>query len=144
MSELTAPGAMTNHRRSDARLRGDPDRLQQVVSNLVSNALKFTPSGGRIDVRLERLASAIALTVADSGIGIAPHVLPHVFEFRQTDGSVTRPDQGLGLNLAIVRHLVELHGGRVVAESAGEGRGATFRVEVPTAIAARIESLAVS
>jgi signal transduction histidine kinase len=130
---------------AEARLRGDAERLQQVVWNLVSNALKFTAAGGRIDVRLECVDAATALTVADSGIGIAPHVLPHVFErFRQADASVTRPYPGLGLGLAIVRHLVELHGGRVVAESAGEGRGATFRVDVPTATVARIEGVAVS
>jgi len=130
---------------ADARLRGDADRLQQIVWNLVSNALKFTPAGGRIDVRLERAGSMLALTVADSGIGIAPHVLPHVFQrFHQADASVTRPYPGLGLGLAIVRHLVELHGGRVVAESAGEGHGATFRVDVPIGAAATLERVTVS
>ena len=129
---------------TDGRLRGDADRLQQIVWNLVSNALKFTPTGGRIDVRLERADSMMALTVADSGVGIAPHVLPHVFErFHQADGSVTRPYPGLGLGLAVVRHLVELHGGRVVAQSAGEGQGATFRVDVPIGVAAHVGRVAV-
>lgn len=111
---------------------GDADRLRQVVSNLLTNAVKFTPTGGRIDVRLDVLDALARVQVADSGQGIAPEFLPHVFDrFRQADGSSTRMHGGLGLGLAIVRHLTELHGGRVHAESPGPGRGATFVVELP-------------
>ncbi|MEX2146887.1 MAG: ATP-binding protein [Candidatus Rokuibacteriota bacterium] len=111
---------------------GDGARLQQVVGNLMSNALKFTPGGGRIAVRLERAAEEVVLTVRDTGHGIPPEFLPHVFDrFRQADGSVTRAYEGLGVGLAIVRALVELHGGRVSAASDGEGRGATFVVRLP-------------
>jgi signal transduction histidine kinase len=116
-----------------AGTRGDPDRLHQVVSNLVSNSIKFTPEGGRIDVRLEGDAAQIRLTVQDTGVGIPPSFLPHVFErFLQAEAGSARPQGGLGLGLAIVRHLVELHGGNVEARSEGEGRGATFVVELPT------------
>jgi len=113
---------------------GDPARLQQVVWNLLSNAIKFTPPGGLVEVRLERDGPRRArLRVADSGEGIAPEFLPHVFErFRQAESSTTRRHGGLGLGLAIVRHLVERHGGGVRAESGGPGRGATFTVELPT------------
>ena len=111
---------------------GDPTRLQQVVSNLLSNAVKFTPPGGRIAVGLAREGVHARLSVSDSGEGIDPQVLPHVFEpFQQADSTTTRAHQGLGLGLAIVRQLVEAHGGRVRAESAGRGRGATFVVELP-------------
>jgi len=114
---------------------GDPERLQQVVWNLLSNAIKFTPRGGRIQVRLQHVNSHVEITVSDTGQGINPQFLPHVFErFRQADSSSTRAHGGLGLGLAIVRHLVELHGGRVRAESPGEGQGATFVVELPLAI----------
>src|SRR6266446_1087122 len=117
---------------TDAVVRGDAERLAQVASNLVSNAVKFTPAGGSVEVRLARTGHAVTLVVSDSGVGIAPDVLPHVFErFREADGGVPRKYSGLGVGLAIVRHLVELHRGRVRAESAGEGRGATFSVEVP-------------
>jgi PAS domain S-box-containing protein len=113
-------------------IMGDPDRLQQVVWNLVSNAVKFTPQGGRIDVRLRKGGSCLSLTVADNGKGIEPEFLPHVFErFRQADSTSTRSHGGLGLGLAIVRHLVELHGGSVQAESAGLGHGSTFTVRLP-------------
>ncbi|MEN3331745.1 MAG: hypothetical protein V7641_1110 [Blastocatellia bacterium] len=113
---------------------GDPDRLQQIVWNLVSNAIKFTPQDGRIDVRLERVTSHIELRVSDSGIGIDTQFLPYVFDrFRQADSSTTRAHGGLGLGLAIVRHLVELHGGTVAAESTGEGQGAVFTVRLPLA-----------
>lgn len=113
-------------------LSGDPDRLQQVVWNLVSNAIKFTPKGGRVQVRLERVNSHIEIVVADTGAGIAAEFLPLVFDrFRQADQTVTRKHGGLGLGLAIVRQLVELHGGTVKVESAGEGRGATFTVSLP-------------
>ena len=111
---------------------GDPRRLQQIASNLVSNAVKFTPAGGSIEVRLERAGSLARLVVTDSGPGIARDFLPHVFDrFRQADASSTRQAGGLGLGLAIVRQLVELHGGTVAAESEGVGRGATFTVSVP-------------
>jgi signal transduction histidine kinase/ActR/RegA family two-component response regulator len=111
---------------------GDADRLQQVVWNLVSNAIKFTPRAGRVEVRLQRVADQIWLTVRDSGIGISPEFLPHVFDrFRQADAATTRSQGGLGLGLSIVRHLVELHGGTVSANSEGEGQGATFLVRFP-------------
>ena len=117
---------------TDAVVRGDAERLAQVASNLVSNAVKFTPAGGSVEVRLARTGHAVTLVVSDSGVGIAPDVLPHVFDrFREADGGVPRKYSGLGVGLAIVRHLVELHRGRVRAESAGEGRGSTFSVEVP-------------
>jgi PAS domain S-box-containing protein len=113
-------------------IAGDPSRLQQVVWNLLSNAIKFTPKGGRVQLRLERVNSHIEITVADTGSGIKPDFLPHVFErFRQADQATTRQHGGLGLGLAIVRHLIELHGGTVQAESAGENQGATFTVRLP-------------
>ncbi len=113
-------------------IMGDPDRLQQVVWNLVSNAVKFTPQCGRIDVRLRKEGSCLSLSVTDDGKGIEPEFLPHVFErFRQADSTSTRAHGGLGLGLAIVRHLVELHGGSVQAESAGLGHGSTFTVRLP-------------
>jgi CheY-like chemotaxis protein len=111
---------------------GDPDRLQQVVWNLLSNAIRFTPAGGRIDVWLDEHQGQEQIRVVDTGSGIKPEFLPHVFErFRQADASSSRVHSGLGLGLALVRHLVELHGGAVVAESEGEGRGATFSVRLP-------------
>ncbi|MGQ0506265.1 MAG: hybrid sensor histidine kinase/response regulator [Myxococcaceae bacterium] len=111
---------------------GDPDRLQQVVWNLLSNAIKFTPKGGTVTLTLERQDSQVELRVADTGRGISPAFLPHVFDrFRQEDGISTRTQGGLGLGLAIVRHLVELHGGSVSATSEGEGQGATFTVRLP-------------
>jgi PAS domain S-box-containing protein len=110
----------------------DVGRLQQVVWNLLSNAIKFTPHGGHVSVGLERVDSQVEITVADTGQGIPAEFLPHVFDrFRQADSSSTRTSAGLGLGLAIVRHLVELHGGRVHVDSAGEGRGATFTVRLP-------------
>ena len=115
-----------------ATVSGDPDRLQQVVWNLLSNAVKFTPEGGRVQISLVRSKRAAKIVVADSGRGIEPEVLPHVFErFWQADSSSTRRHGGLGLGLAIVRHLVELHGGVVRAESAGTGHGASFTVRLP-------------
>jgi signal transduction histidine kinase len=111
---------------------GDADRLQQVVWNLLSNAIKFTPRGGRVEVRLEAVDGQVRLQVIDTGRGISAEFLPHLFErFRQAEGPAARSIGGLGLGLAIVRHLVELHGGTVRADSAGEGRGATFTVELP-------------
>ncbi len=113
---------------------GDPDRLQQVFWNLLSNAIKFTPEGGRVQVSLARAGSSAEVTVADSGEGIAPEFLPHVFErFRQADASSTRTHKGLGLGLAIVRHLAELHGGSVRVYSPGLGQGASFSVRLPMA-----------
>ncbi|GAB1538946.1 hypothetical protein NUACC21_16110 [Scytonema sp. NUACC21] len=111
---------------------GDPSRLQQIVWNLLSNAIKFTSQGGRVEVLLERVEAQARITVKDTGIGIHPDFLPYVFDsFRQADGSTTRKHGGLGLGLAIVRHLIELHGGTVTASSPGEGQGATFIVELP-------------
>ena len=111
---------------------GDADRLQQIVWNLLSNAIKFTPRGGRVEIRLDATDGHVRLQVADTGRGISADFLPHLFErFRQAEGSPARSVGGLGLGLAIVRHLVELHGGTVRAESAGEDRGATFTVELP-------------
>jgi signal transduction histidine kinase len=111
---------------------GDAARLQQVVWNLVSNAVKFTPSGGRVVVAVEPVNGHAELTVADTGAGIPSAFLPYVFDkFRQADGTFTRQYGGLGLGLAIARHLVELHGGSVEAKSEGEGKGATFVVRLP-------------
>jgi signal transduction histidine kinase len=111
---------------------GDPDRLQQVVWNLLSNAVKFTPRDGRVAVRLRPQAQDVVLTVQDTGIGIAPAFLPFVFDrFSQADGTATRRHGGLGLGMAIVRHLVELHGGTVRVESDGENKGATFTLVLP-------------
>ncbi|HKQ65400.1 MAG TPA: ATP-binding protein [Methylomirabilota bacterium] len=117
-------------------VRGDPDRLRQVVENIVGNAIKFTPQGGAITVQLARDADA-TLIVSDTGRGIDAELLPHIFErFKQSDSTSTRAHAGLGLGLAIVRHLVELQGGRVRAESAGPGHGSTFTVVLPIAAAA--------
>lgn len=117
---------------------GDPMRLQQIVWNLLSNAVKFTPTAGRITVTLERINSHVEISVSDSGEGILPEFLPHVFDrFRQQDSSTMRKHQGLGLGLSIVKQLVELHGGAVRASSAGLGQGATFVVSLPVAAAHR-------
>jgi PAS domain S-box-containing protein len=114
------------------QVSGDPDRLQQVAWNLISNAIKFTPCGGRVIVGLARVESHVEVTVSDTGLGIAPEFLPHVFDrFRQADATTTRVFGGLGLGLAIVRQLVELHGGTVRVESKGEGHGSTFTVSLP-------------
>jgi PAS domain S-box-containing protein len=113
-------------------LRGASDRLQQVVWNLVANAVKFTPRDGRIDVALRRVGGYAEVIVRDNGEGISPAMLPYVFqEFWQEDSSVTRAHQGMGLGLTLVKHLVELHGGYVRAESSGKGEGATFTVALP-------------
>jgi CheY-like chemotaxis protein len=117
---------------------GDADRLQQVVWNLLSNAIKFTPQGGRVEIRLARAREQLRLAVRDNGLGIRPTLLPRLFErFWQADSSTTRAHGGLGLGLAVVRHLVELHGGTVGAESEGEGLGATFTVSLPVLSEAR-------
>jgi PAS domain S-box-containing protein len=116
-------------------INGDPARLQQIVWNLVSNAVKFTPKGGRVGITLTQVDSYASIVVTDTGEGIAPDFLPHVFErFRQADGSTSRVHGGLGLGLAIVKQLVELHGGTVSADSAGVNQGATFTVRLPLAL----------
>jgi len=122
---------------------GDAERLQQVVWNLLSNAVKFTPTGGRVEVHLERVGADVRVRVTDNGQGIAPNFLPHVFErFRQADSSSTRSNGGLGLGLAIVRHLIELHGGVVGVASPGEGLGATFTFTLPGAAGEREVAIA--
>jgi signal transduction histidine kinase/CheY-like chemotaxis protein len=114
---------------------GDPDRLQQVFWNLLSNAVKFTAKGGRVQIRLQRINSHVEIVISDTGIGIEPQLLPVVFDrFRQGDSGTAREHGGLGLGLAIVRHLVELHGGVVTAHSEGAGKGAEFVVELPMSI----------
>ncbi|MFN6485846.1 MULTISPECIES: ATP-binding protein [unclassified Nostoc] len=121
---------------------GDQNRLQQVLWNLLSNAVKFTPQGGRVEVQLQQANSFVEVIVRDTGVGINAEFLPHVFErFRQADGSTTRKFGGLGLGLAIVRHLVELHGGTVQADSDGQGKGATFTIKLP--VIAHQESISV-
>jgi len=118
-----------------APISGDPERLQQVLWNLLSNGVKFTHREGKVQVRLERVNSHVELTVSDTGIGIAPEFLPHVFErFRQADASTTRERGGLGLGLSIARQLTEMHGGTIDVSSAGLGQGATFRVKIPLMI----------
>ena len=113
-------------------ISGDADRLQQIVWNLLTNAVKFTPKGGRIQVKVQRINSHVEILVADSGIGINKEFLPHVFDrFRQADASTTRLYGGLGLGLSIVHQLVDLHGGTVSVQSAGEGKGATFKISLP-------------
>jgi len=119
---------------------GDPERLQQVIWNLISNAVKFTDRGGTIRVALESTDRELTLTVSDTGVGIEPAFLPHMFErFRQADGGTTRERGGLGLGLGIARQLVEMHGGTIHAHSAGIGKGATFTVRLPSAAAAESE-----
>jgi PAS domain S-box-containing protein len=117
-------------------IAGDPDRIRQIVWNLLSNAVKFTPKGGQIQLQLARINSSVEITVSDTGIGIAPDFLPHIFErFRQAESGTAREHAGLGLGLAIVRNLVEMHGGKVSASSNGPDKGATFRVRLPVTIA---------
>src|SRR5207245_757388 len=118
-------------------------RLQQVIWNLLSNAIKFTPRGGRVEVKVARVDSHVEIVVSDSGIGISPDFLPHVFNrFWQADSSITRAQGGLGLGLAIVRHLVEVHGGTVRASSEGEGKGAMFVVKLPVRAVAPVDDAA--
>jgi CheY-like chemotaxis protein/anti-sigma regulatory factor (Ser/Thr protein kinase) len=125
------------HVSNDARVgavSGDPARLQQVIWNLLSNAVKFTGHDGHVYVSFRQSGLSAELVVRDTGIGIHPEFLPRVFErFRQAEGPVTRTHRGLGLGLAIVRHLIELHGGTVTAESPGEGLGSTFTIKMPLA-----------
>jgi PAS domain S-box-containing protein len=135
--EATLPGGAL-------QVHGDAARLQQVVSNLLANAVEFTPRGGRVAVALEKTGNRARVSVHDTGEGIDPEFLPHVFErFRQADGSATRRHGGLGLGLAIVHALVEAHGGAATAESEGAGAGATFRVELPlvSAVPLRADAL---
>src|SRR5262245_29454161 len=116
----------------NASFSGDPDRLQQVFWNLLSNAIKFTPKGGRVQVLLKRVDSDVEISIIDTGEGISPEFLPYVFNrFEQADASITRRHGGLGLGLAVVKHLVELHGGGIRAKSDGVGKGATFIVSLP-------------
>lgn len=146
--DVVKPSADAKHVRLQSILNpgaspvsGDPDRLQQVMWNLLSNAIKFSPKGGIVQVRLERINSHVEITVADNGQGINPEFLPFVFErFRQANISGRRQG-GLGLGMTITRQLVELHGGTIRAESSGEGKGATFTVELPIAISARPREL---
>ena len=115
-------------------VKGDPHRLRQVIWNLLSNSIKFTQRGGVVSIRLGCVGPTVRLTVADTGEGIAPEFLPYVFDrFRQAEGSISRKQGGLGLGLAVVRHLVELHGGSISAESSGLGEGSVFTVELPLA-----------
>lgn len=138
--ESVAPAADAKGLRLSADLQpnlqpvaADPQRLQQIFWNLISNAVKFTDSGGTVTVKLRQQGRCLQAEVRDTGVGIAADILPFVFDrFTQADSSTTRQHSGLGLGLAIVRHLVELHGGTVSAESAGIGTGATFRLELPT------------
>jgi PAS domain S-box-containing protein len=114
------------------QIAGDPDRLQQVIWNLLSNSIKFTPGGGSVEVRLERMDLQARITIRDTGLGIGPEFLPYIFDrFRQADASSTKVHGGLGLGLSIVRHLIEMHGGTVAAASEGEGRGASFTILIP-------------
>ena len=113
-------------------ISGDADRLQQIVWNLLTNAVKFTPKGGRIQVKVQRIDSHVEIVVSDSGVGISKEFLPYVFDrFRQADASTTRIHGGLGLGLSIVHQLVDLHGGSVSVQSEGEGKGATFTITLP-------------
>jgi signal transduction histidine kinase len=113
-------------------VQGDENRLRQVFGNVLSNAMKFTPSGGAITITTRYLPERVDVEIADTGIGIAPAFLPHVFDkFRQEDGTHTREHAGLGLGLAVARQFVELHGGTITAASAGRGRGAAFIISLP-------------
>jgi signal transduction histidine kinase/ActR/RegA family two-component response regulator len=143
--EMASPLLTRNRHRievadaKDLTLQGDPIRLAQVFGNLLTNAAKFTPPGGRIDVQIERLGARVRVVVRDTGCGIAADQLQRIFEpFVQADRARDVLSGGLGLGLAIVRNLVERHGGTIAAESAGRGHGATFTVELPVATAARV------
>jgi CheY-like chemotaxis protein/anti-sigma regulatory factor (Ser/Thr protein kinase) len=122
------------------RVRGDPNRLQQIFWNLLTNAVKFTPADGRIDIVLERVNSHVEVSVEDTGIGIKPEFLAFVFDrFRQADPTITRRHGGLGLGLSIVKHLAELHGGNVRVKSPGEGQGSTFIIALPISVVRKDE-----
>ena len=125
----------------ESPVKGDPARLQQTVWNLLSNAIKFTPKGGAVEISVSRVEGFVDISVKDTGIGIPAKFLPYVFDrFRQADNSTTRQHAGLGLGLAIVKHLVEAHGGTVEVQSDGEGKGATFTVRLPVAVASSFHS----
>lgn len=134
----------------EATIKGDPDRLQQVFWNLLSNAVKFTPANGCVDVRMHQTETHVIVTVTDTGVGISRDFLPHVFDrFRQADSTSTRQHTGMGLGLAIVRHVIELHGGTARAESAGKDSGSSFILSLPLpganeAIAQRTEPVSVA
>jgi signal transduction histidine kinase/ActR/RegA family two-component response regulator len=144
--DVTAPSATAKRiiirQRLDPKVAGvfgDPQRLQQVIWNLLSNSIKFTEPDGFIDIRLEQVEQRVRVTITDSGRGIRKEFLPFVFErFRQGDSSSTRREGGLGLGLALVRELIELHGGSVRAESPGENKGSTFVIELPTTVAPEV------
>ncbi len=120
-------------------MTGDARRLQQVLWNIVHNAVKFTPAGGRVELRVQRDSDHVVITVQDTGKGISPAFLPYVFErFRQEDSTTTREFFGLGLGLAIAKQLIELHGGSISASSLGDGRGSTFVVRLPCSVASRV------
>jgi signal transduction histidine kinase/ActR/RegA family two-component response regulator len=141
MPAATAKGVTvrTTMNPTTPQVNGDPDRLQQVVWNLLSNALKFTDAGGTVDVRLDVQGNGARISVSDNGQGISPEFLPSVFErFRQNDASSTRRHGGLGLGLALVRELVELHGGSVRAASPGINKGSTFTIDLPTVVSAEV------
>src|SRR5262249_11896925 len=122
-------------------IAGDVARIQQIIWNLLSNAIKFTAEGGQISVRLRKIDAGAQITVTDSGVGIRPEFLPHIFDrFQQADQSITRRFGGLGLGLSIVKHLVELHGGSITAQSSGIGHGATFAIVLPASAAERRDS----
>ena len=122
-------------------VHGDPTRLQQALQKLVANAIKFTPPGGSVHVALQRAGARVLVTVRDDGAGIARDLLPHVFDrFRRVDSALSRKHGGLGIGLAIAKEIVEMHGGRLRAESEGEGKGATFRVELPLAAGSVVEN----
>ncbi|MEQ8539224.1 MAG: ATP-binding protein [Coleofasciculus sp. D1-CHI-01] len=130
---------------SQTVIKGDSDRLQQIFWNLLSNAIKFTPTHGQVNIYLEWLENAVQIRVQDTGKGVSVDIAPYIFDrFRQAEGSITRSHGGLGLGLAIVRHLVELHGGTVWCESDGDGKGATFTVELPLKPQADAESVGLS
>jgi PAS domain S-box-containing protein len=131
-AEAKRIGLMTDVDSTAGTVSADPERLQQVIWNLLSNAIKFTPEGGRVEIRSRRADSSIEIAVADTGQGIDAVFLPYVFDqFRQADVSTTRSHGGIGLGLAIVRHLIELHNGTVFAESSGRGKGSTFTIKLP-------------
>jgi signal transduction histidine kinase/ActR/RegA family two-component response regulator len=148
VAESLRPGAEAKGVKLETRsepeapvIRADPDRLRQIVWNLISNAIKFTPAGGQVVVELASSGAHVKVTVSDTGIGIPADFLPHVFErFRQADSSTTRAHGGVGLGLAIVRHLMELHGGAIEATSPGPDRGSTFTVTFPMAAGAAIST----
>lgn len=134
IAEARSVSIVTKGEQDAGQIHGDPIRLQQIIWNLLSNAVKFSPQNGTVEIETAASPSGVTISVRDWGEGIDPEFLPHMFEpFRQAENPVTRVYGGLGLGLSIVRHLVEAHGGRVTAESAGRGKGATFRVTLPAA-----------